>query len=153
MITPFKIDSSTGGALTPREVRYSFRLMPEDCAIEIWAYNQETVLAEKLETVGSRAAANTRVRNFYDLHIQSQLHGRSIVSADLRAALIATAGKRGSERNLTGAPAAFDEVEAGSDTEKPWQAYQKALLCRRSVLAYGYGFRPRPLWAGAGVSV
>ena len=56
VITPFKIDSSTGGALAPREVRYSFRLTPEDCSIGIWAYNQETVLAEKLETVGSRAA-------------------------------------------------------------------------------------------------
>lgn len=47
---------SAGGALAPREVRYSFRLTPEDCSIGIWAYNQETVLAEKLETVGSRAA-------------------------------------------------------------------------------------------------
>ena len=125
VITPFKIDISAGGALTPREVRYSFKLMLEDRSIEIWAYNLETVLAEKLETIGSRATANTRVRNFYDLHILSQLHGRSIVSADFRAALIATARKRGTERNLTDAPAAFDEIEADPNMEKLWRAYRK----------------------------
>ena len=94
VITPLKIDISTGDAITPREVRYSFKLMLEDRSIEIWAYNLETVLAEKLETVVSRATTNTRMRDFYDLHILSQLHGQSIVPADLRAALIATAKKR-----------------------------------------------------------
>ena len=53
VITPLKIDISTGDAITPREVRYSFKLMLEDRSIEIWAYNLETVLAEKLETVVS----------------------------------------------------------------------------------------------------
>ena len=46
VITPLKIDISTGDAITPREVRYSFKLMLEDRSIEIWAYNLETVLAE-----------------------------------------------------------------------------------------------------------
>ena len=49
VITPLKIDISTGDAITPHEVRYSFKLMLEDRSIEIWAYNLETVLAEKLE--------------------------------------------------------------------------------------------------------
>ena len=118
VITPLKTDISTGDAITPREVRYSFKLMLEDRSIEIWAYNLETVLAEKLETVVSRATTNTRMRDFYDLHILSRLHGQSIVPADLRAALIATAKKRGTEKYLADAPAAFDEVEADSNMEK-----------------------------------
>ena len=125
VITPLKIDISTGDAITPCEVRYSFKLMLEDRSIEIWAYNLETVLAEKLETVVSRATTNTRMRDFYDLHILSQLHGQSIVPADLRAALIATARKRGTEKYLADAPAAFDEVEAAQNMEKLWRAYQK----------------------------
>ena len=67
VITPLKIDISTGDAITPREVRYSFKLMLEDRSIEILAYNLETVLAEKLETVVSRATTNTRMRDFYEL--------------------------------------------------------------------------------------
>ena len=106
-------------------MRYSFKLMLEDRSIEIWAYNLETVLAENLETVVSRATTNTRMRDFYDLHILSRLHGQSIVPADLRAALIATAKKRGTEKYLADAPAAFDEVEADPNMEKLWQAYQK----------------------------
>ena len=64
-------------------------------------------------------------RYFYDLHILSQLHGQSIIPADLRAALIATAKKRGTEKYLADAPAAFDEVEADTNMEKLWRAYQK----------------------------
>lgn len=125
VVTPLKIDISTGDAITPREVRYSFKLMLEDRSIDIWAYNLETVLAEKLETIITRTTTNTRMRDFYDLHILSQLHGQSIVPADLRAALIATAKKRGTEKYLADAPAAFDEVEADPNMEKLWRAYQK----------------------------
>ena len=53
--TPFKIDISTGDAITPREIRYHFHLMFEERTIELWAYSLETVLSEKLETVISRA--------------------------------------------------------------------------------------------------
>ena len=82
-------------------------------------------ISEILETVVSRATTNTRMRDFYDLHILSQLHGQGIVPADLRAALIATARKRGTEKYLADAPAAFDEVEADPNMEKLWRAYQK----------------------------
>ena len=125
VVTPLKIGNSTGDAITPREVRYSFKLMLEDRSIDIWAYNLETVLAEKLETIITRTTTNTRMRDFYDLHILSQLHDRSIVPADLHAALIATARKRGTEKYLADAPAAFDEVEADPNMEKLWRAYQK----------------------------
>lgn len=125
VITPLKIDISTGDAITPREVRYSFKLMLEDRTIEIWAYNLETVLAEKLETVVSRSTANTRMRDFYDLHILNLLHGQSIVAADLSAALIATATKRGTEKYLADALEVCDEVEASPVMEKLWAAYQK----------------------------
>ena len=49
--TPLKIDISTGDVITPREIQYSFKLMLEERCMDVWAYNLETVLAEKLETV------------------------------------------------------------------------------------------------------
>lgn len=125
VITPLKIDISTGDAITPREVRYSFQLMLENRTIEIWAYNLETVLAEKLETVVSRSTTNTRMRDFYDLHILNQLHGQSILASDLRAALTATAAKRGTDKYLPDALAVCDEVEESPVMEKLWTAYQK----------------------------
>jgi len=122
---PLKIDISTGDAITPREVRYRFKLMLEGRSIDIWAYNLETVLAEKLETVVSRATNNTRMRDFYDLHMLSQLYGQTIVPADLSAALIATARKRNTEKYLADAVDAFDEIETDANMVKLWGAYQK----------------------------
>ncbi len=125
VITPLKIDISTGDAITPREVRYSFKLMLEKRTIDIWAYNLETVLAEKLETIVSRATANTRMRDFYDLYILNQTHGQDISATDLKNALIATATKRGTEKYLVNAMEICDEVEASPAMEKLWMAYQK----------------------------
>ena len=49
--------------------------MLEDRTIEVWAYNLETVLAEKLETVISRNVTNTRMRDFYDIYILQNCMG------------------------------------------------------------------------------
>lgn len=123
--TPLKIDISTGDVITPREVRYSFKLMLEDRSIEVWAYNLETVLAEKLETVISRNVTNTRMRDFYDIHILKQLHGESLSASVLRDALTATATKRGTLEQMKDAVSVFDEVEESPVMAKLWQSYQK----------------------------
>lgn len=125
VITPLKIDISTGDAITPCEVRYSFKLMLEDRSIEIWAYNLETVLAEKLETVVSRATTNTRMRDFYDIYILEQLHGNTLDPQILHDALRATAHKRGTERHLAEAAEVFEEVENSSVMQKLWESYRK----------------------------
>ncbi len=123
--TPLKIDISTGDVITPCEVRYSFKLMLEERSIEVWAYNLETVLAEKLETVISRSVTNTRMRDFYDIHILQQLYGESLCAPVLRDALAATATKRGTLEQMKEATVVFDEVEESPVMEKLWQSYQK----------------------------
>ena len=125
VITPLKIDISTGDAITPREVRYSFKLMLEDRSIEILAYNLETVLAEKLETVVSRATTNTRMRDFYDIYILDQLHGNTLNRQTLYDALLATAKKRGTERHLAEAVDVLNEVESSSVMQKLWESYRR----------------------------
>lgn len=125
VVTPLKIDISTGDAITPREVRYSFKLMLEDRSIDIWAYNLETVLAEKLETIITRATTNTRMRDFYDIYILEQLHGTTLNPKILHDALLATAHKRGSEKYLNQAEEVFDEVENDLVMQNLWEAYCK----------------------------
>lgn len=106
--TPLKIDISTGDVITPSEIRYSFKLMLEDRSIEIYAYNLETVLAEKLETIISRNVANTRMRDFYDIHILQQIHAENIDADVFRDALIATSKKRGTQEMLKDVLAILD---------------------------------------------
>lgn len=125
VITPLKIDISAGDVITPREVRYHFKLMLEERTIDVWAYNLETVLAEKLETIISRTITNTRMRDFYDIHILCQIHGKNLNAEILHDALYATAEKRGTEQYLQDATDVFDEVENDVGMKKLWQAYQK----------------------------
>jgi len=123
--TPLKVDISTGDVITPREIQYSFKLMLEDRTIDVWAYNLETVLAEKLETVISRNITNTRMRDFYDIHILLKLYGNTLDFKILGEALLATAKKRETERYLTEAVEIFEEVQADANMQKLWIAYQK----------------------------
>ena len=127
VITPLKIDISTGDVITPKEIRYRFNLMLEDRTIEVWAYNLETVLAEKLETVISRNVTNTRMRDFYDIYILQKLYGEQLRKEVLWNALVATARKRGTLRQVESGDTkeVFDEVETSSVMENLWKAYQK----------------------------
>ncbi|HIT63513.1 MAG TPA: nucleotidyl transferase AbiEii/AbiGii toxin family protein, partial [Candidatus Ventrimonas merdavium] len=125
VVTPLKIDISTGDAITPREVRYSFKLMLEDRSMDIWAYNLETVLAEKMETIITRATANTRMRDFYDIYILEQLHGNTLSAPILHDALLATARKRETESRLAEAKEVFAEVEDSPVMQQLWAAYRK----------------------------
>lgn len=45
------IDITTGDKITPREITYSMSSLFANETIEVWTYNLETVLAEKLETI------------------------------------------------------------------------------------------------------
>ena len=127
VITPLKIDISTGDVITPKEIRYRFNLMLEDRTIEVWAYNLETVLAEKLETVISRNVANTRMRDFYDIYILQKLYGEQLNKEILWNALVATARKRGTLEQIESGDIReiFDEIETSSVMENLWKAYQK----------------------------
>ncbi|WP_296561905.1 nucleotidyl transferase AbiEii/AbiGii toxin family protein [uncultured Acetobacterium sp.] len=125
VITPFKVDISTGDVITPKEIRYQLKLMLEERQIDIWAYNLETILAEKLETIISRNTTNTRMRDFYDIHSLLQLHGENMNPTVFNQALMATANKRGTEHYLKDMLLIVDEVENSSVMENLWLAYQK----------------------------
>ena len=51
IITPMQIDITTGDAITPREILYSFNMIFDEGTIGVWAYNIETVLTENYETI------------------------------------------------------------------------------------------------------
>ena len=127
VIIPLKIDISTGDVITPKEIRYRFNLMLEDRTIEVWAYNLETVLAEKLETVISRNVTNTRMRDFYDIYILQKLHGEQLNKEILWHALVATARKRGTLEQIESGDIReiLNEIETSSVMENLWKAYQK----------------------------
>ena len=122
-VIPLKIDISTGDVITPREIAYSYKLMFEDRTIPIMTYPIETVLAEKLETVISRSITNTRMRDFYDIHIL--LKSQNIDADILALALERTAKKRGNFNLLENAESILKAVKSDEDMKRLWDIYQK----------------------------
>ena len=124
MRTPLKIDFSTGDAITPSEIVYSFRLLFEDRSIPIMAYNLETILAEKMETLLTRGTANSRMRDFYDIYALGSTQSDNISATIMRAAFKKTSDNRGSSVVVKSMALTLDEVEGSPEMLALWKNYQ-----------------------------
>ena len=125
MAVPLKLDITTGDKITPREIEYHFKLLLEDREISVLAYNLETIMAEKLETVVSRGDQNTRPRDYYDVYILAKLQYKNIEIESMKVALEATSKKRGSKEVLKNYKYIIDVVRNSDVMLKQWQTYQK----------------------------
>lgn len=121
---PLKIDISTGDVITPKEINYTYKLMFEDRSIHILAYNIETVLAEKLETIITRDVVNTRIRDFYDVAVLSVQKENEISIDKLRLALVATAKNRKSLEIIQNGSLILERIEKDEGMKALWVNYQ-----------------------------
>ena len=118
-----KVDVTTGDIVTPGEIEFIFRLMFEDRSIRIWAYNIETVLAEKFETIITRSVATSRMRDFYDVFA---LTATQTFDADIfTAALKNTVKKRGTTEQMADISSVLEAVSSSSILIDLWKRYQK----------------------------
>ena len=118
-----KVDITTGDFVTPREVEYNFKLMFEDRTISIMAYNLETVLAEKFETVITRGVTNTRMRDFYDIYILTVT--QSLDADTFRAALEKTVEKRHTVAQMVDSESVIRTIAVSGIMMDLWKRYQK----------------------------
>ncbi|HEL2315706.1 TPA: nucleotidyl transferase AbiEii/AbiGii toxin family protein [Streptococcus suis] len=120
------IDITTGDRITPREITYQLRSVFSENKLEVWTYNLETVLAEKLETIIRRGAASTRPRDRYDLYTLYHLRKDEIDISLLKTALNNTAKKRESLDVLTNWESQLEEIRSSDYQNQLWSRYQKS---------------------------
>ena len=125
LITPLKIDISTGDVITPRAIEFNYDLLLEDRSISLWSYNLETILAEKLQTVFARGILNTRMRDFYDIRMLLDTYEDKVNKAVLKDAFAATCKKRGTDHLQEQAEEIIKIIEADEQLQVLWRAYQK----------------------------
>lgn len=125
LITPLKIDISTGDVITPRAIEFNYDLLLEDRSISLWSYNLETILAEKLQTVLARGILNTRMRDFYDIRILLDTYEDKVNKAVLKDAFAATCKKRGTDHLQEQAEEIIKIIEANEQLQVLWRAYEK----------------------------
>ena len=125
LITPLKIDISTGDVITPRAIEFNYDLLLEDRSISLWSYNLETILAEKLQTVLARGILNTRMRDFYDIRMLLDTYEDKVNKAVLKDSFAATCKKRGTDHLQEQAEEIIKIIEADEQLQVLWRAYQK----------------------------
>lgn len=122
--TPLSMDITTGDVLTPSAIQHCFQgVFDENKRIELWAYNTETVLAEKVETILRRGAFNTRPRDFYDIYILSKTQPYD-TSVFLKA-LEATSKHRGTSERIGNIEDIMATIEKSKELKRHWTKYQR----------------------------
>lgn len=120
-----KIDISTGDVITERAMQYGHKMILEDRTVQIMAYTVETIIAEKLETIVSRADANTRLKDFYDLYLLDR-QGKAEIKFDiLKKAIQATSEKRETADQLGTYISVLTALKVSPSLQRLWIAYQK----------------------------
>ena len=125
MAVPLKLDITTGDIITPKEIKYKYTLMMEERTIQVLAYNLETILAEKLETVISRGNQNTRPRDYYDIFILTGLQEKNIDMDSLSLAIDNTAKKRATTEIIKNYKSIMETVKTSDVMTQRWNDYRK----------------------------
>jgi len=132
IVTPLSIDVSTGDAITPNPVEYTFsEIFNDERFYRLWAYNIETVMAEKVETILRRGVFNTRPRDFYDTYILATT--QKFDMALFAEALKATAAHRGTKEQIADIPTIMKNIEESAELRAMWDKYRKLFAYAENI--------------------
>ena len=120
---PMKLDLTTGDAITPREIEYTYPCIFSKEDIKIMAYPLETILAEKYETIIRRNITTTRMRDFYDLYTLYKLKKDEIDYEVLKEAIESTSNKRGSDEIMQDSEEIIEDIKDDSYLRSLWDVY------------------------------
>jgi len=104
---------------------HTWRFCYEKGNISVLAYNVESILAEKLETILSRSVLNTRMRDFYDVYLLLKIKKKEIDMQTVNKALFATLKKRGTANFLADYKKILLEVRKSEYMQNLWENYRK----------------------------
>jgi len=125
IITNFKIDITTGDIIIPKEINYKFKLLFEEREIDVVAYNLETVISEKVESIISKAELNTRARDYYDLYILDKFQKQNIDEELLEEAILKKFKDRQTQDSLNNLKQTIDSIQHSDILRELWNNYAK----------------------------
>lgn len=120
---PMKLDLTTGDAITPREIEYSYPCIFHEKNIEVLAYPVETIIAEKYESIIKRNITTTRMRDFYDLYALYNLKKNEIDMDILKTAIIRTSSRRESLETIKIADEIIEDIKNDPYLKELWDVY------------------------------
>lgn len=118
------IDVATGDPLTTSAVDYKYKCLFDDKVLTFKAYNFETILAEKLQTILVRGLANSRSKDFYDVYIIQKLRWNEINSETIKEAFANTCKYRETLFTEDEALRIFNYIKNDKIMENRWNIYR-----------------------------
>ena len=119
-----KLDITTGDAITPREIEYTYPCIFSKEDIKTMAYPLETILAEKYETIIRRNITTARMRDFYDLYTLYKLKKKDDIDYKiLREAIERTSNKRESQEIMKDYKEIIEDIIEDSNLRSLWDVY------------------------------
>ena len=119
------LDIATGDPITPSEISYEYKSIFSNSLFEICAYNIETILAEKIQTVYQRGIFNSRSKDFYDIYILYHLKKEEIDFEHLKEACQNTFKHRYTDFNIDSILNVLTGLKVEKDIKIRWSSYQK----------------------------
>lgn len=119
------IDIATGDPITPSSITYSYKRLIAEDILNFKAYNLETILAEKLQTIYSRGLFNSRSKDFYDVYIIHKLKMGEINCENLKEAFAKTCGYRETNFSKEDVNILLKELETHIQTLNRWKNYAR----------------------------
>ncbi|MCM1307242.1 MAG: nucleotidyl transferase AbiEii/AbiGii toxin family protein [Butyrivibrio sp.] len=132
IVTPLSIDISTGDAITPNPIKYTFNeIFDRTKSFDLWAYNIETVMAEKVETILRRSIFNTRPRDFYDAYIlaTTQKFDKNL----FLEAIYATAKYRGTTKQIEDVLGIIKNISESQELRDVWNKYRQQFAYAKDI--------------------
>lgn len=128
-----KLDITTGDIIIPKEIDYTFKLMFEDREIKVKAYNLNTILAEKIESILVRNVANTRARDFYDVYILLMTRPQDIKGEELCTAILKKAEERDTLIYITNHEKYINDIQNSTDLKALWTKYRDKYVYAKDI--------------------
>lgn len=132
IVTPLSIDVSTGDAITPDPIKFTFsEIFDNTESFDLWTYNIETVMAEKIETILRRSVFNTRPRDFYDAYIlaTTQKFDKKL----FLEAIAATAKHRGTEKQIEDVNNIIKNISESKELRDMWNQYRRQFVYAKNI--------------------
>ena len=121
----FHVDVATGDPITPTDIEYSYQSLISNETIAFRAYNLETVVAEKLQTILSRGMLNSRCKDYYDIYIINQLQRKNISIPDLKKAFVTTCQYRKTPFEKEESLLILEEISRSNILQTRWNNYAR----------------------------
>lgn len=125
------IDVGFGDVVTPAPIQIDFPVLLHTMPVpNLWAYNAETVIAEKFHAMVSLGSINSRMKDVFDIY--TILMTYTLDRENLRNAIIATFEIRNTPLDSDAIIFTMD-YRNDPNKEKQWQQYHKKLKMKNDV--------------------